>query len=105
MIDLSDQIEKLKTEYHIINTEFMFDVSTFFVSNQWFGTQPEVTENGRILMEDAQFERCRKSLEEFCQHYDCNEEADKKIKTAVASDRSSIQTVLQRCGTGNRGSQ
>ncbi len=29
MIDLSDQIEKLKTEYHIINTEFMFDVSTF----------------------------------------------------------------------------
>ena len=41
MIDLSDQIEKLKTEYHIINAEFMFDVSTFFVSNQWFGTQPE----------------------------------------------------------------
>lgn len=74
MIDLSDQIEKLKTEYHIINTEFMFDVSTFFVSNQWFGTRPEVTENGRILMEDVQFERCRKSLEEFCQHYDCNEE-------------------------------
>lgn len=78
MIDLSDQIEKLKTEYHIINTEFMFDVSTFFVSNQWFGTQPEVTENGRILMEDAQFERCRKSLEEFCQHYDCNEEEKNK---------------------------
>lgn len=97
MIDLSDQIEKLKTEYHIINTEFMFDVSTFFVSNQWFGTQPEVTENGRILMEDAQFERCRKSLEEFCQHYDCNEEEkNKKLIEKLKQQLPATEAVFRR---------
>ena len=97
MIDLSDQIEKLKTEYHIINAEFMFDVSTFFVSNQWFGTQPEVTENGRILMEDAQFERCRKSLEEFCQHYDCNEEEkNKKLIEKLKQQLPATEAVFRR---------
>ena len=97
MIDLSDQIEKLKTEYHIINAEFMFDVSTFFVSNQWFGTQPEVTENGRILMKDAQFERCRKSLEEFCQHYDCNEEEkNKKLIEKLKQQLPATEAVFRR---------
>ena len=97
MIDLSDQIEKLRTQYHIINTEFMFDVSTFFVSNQWFGAQPEVAENGRLMVKNEQFERCRKSLEEFCRYYGCDEEEkNKKLLEKLKQQLPATEAVFRR---------
>lgn len=73
MFDLSEYIEKIKAERGIDNEEFNFDLSLFFVSNMWFGEEPEVKESGKILINEPQRDVYEKRINEFCRYYRCDE--------------------------------
>ena len=79
MIDFSERIESIKVRYGIDGDDFLFDLSIFLVSNMWFGDEPQVSGDGKLMVSEAQYSLYESHVEEFCRHYNDSEEDKGKL--------------------------
>lgn len=79
MIDFSERIESIKVRYGIDGDDFLFDLSIFLVSNMWFGDEPQVSGDGKLMVSEAQYSLYESHVEKFCRHYNDSEEDKGKL--------------------------
>ena len=72
MTDLIEYIKFIGESYGIIDPDFIFNVSKFLVSNNWFGCLP-VTDNNQLLLEDDLAEKIGDNVAMFCELYNTDE--------------------------------
>ena len=77
MTDLIEYIKFIGESYGIIDPDFIFNVSKFLVSNNWFGCLP-ITDNNQLLLEDDLAEKIGTNVAMYCELYDTDEDGKTK---------------------------
>lgn len=68
MINLNEEVDRLKKKYGILTIDFELSLTRFLVSNNWFGENPVVDKNSVFVNDDFITKQGGK-LEDFCRYY------------------------------------
>lgn len=79
MPELLHLIDSYARKYGIEDKQFRLNLTSFFVSNMWFGVEPQQTDDGQLNITEAQCKRMSPHIDEFCRFYGCSAGEKKQI--------------------------
>lgn len=50
MVDINDEINKMAARYNVNTAQTKFKILNYFVSNKWFGCEPQIIDKKLLIM-------------------------------------------------------